>query len=135
MKYLMFILLLIFFYGCDPGYHIYISNKSSKELLILTSPSIESLYDPNIAYYDSILNHKLKEENGISTYSIRPYEQFRVFGNIGGIPTLKDLPFNYIKIVQEKDTLVLNSKEKILKSLIRENKKINHFYFKFNAME
>ena len=99
MKQLLFFLLLIIAStGCEPSYRIYIHNNSSSDLYIKTHPSIESLYDSHSLYYDSIITHKLKQEDKYSVYKVKPYDTFLILGTIGGGPTVSELAFDYIGI-------------------------------------
>lgn len=115
MKKILFILLVIFFFtGCEPGYRMYVRNSSSSDLYIKTQPSIESLYDAHSTYYDTIATYKVKQEGNYSIYSVKPNSTMLVWGNIGGSPTVNELPFDYVALINESDTIVLDSKEKIL---------------------
>jgi hypothetical protein len=119
----LIIILSVITYGCDPGYGVYIINRSERDLILKTNPSIESLYMEESIFYDTILAHKIKSEGSLSIYKLRPYEQFKIFGHIGKEPTLSEVPFSHIEIIQEGDTIILDTKKKIMESLIKESAK------------
>jgi hypothetical protein len=125
---LFFLLLIIVFTGCEPSYRVYIHNSSSSDLYIKTHPSIESLlYDTTSLYYDSIITHKLKQEDKYSVYKVKPYDTFLIFGTIGGGPTVSEFPFDYIALINGSDTTVLDSKEKIIEQAKQMDKKRNYY--------
>jgi hypothetical protein len=124
---LLSFLLIVFFAGCEPGYRIYVRNSSSSDLYIKTLPSIESLYDSHSTYYDSIVTYKIKQEGNYSIYKVKPYSTMLVWGTIGGSPTVKELPFDYIALISGSDTTVLNSKEKIIEQAKQVNRKRNFY--------
>lgn len=113
--------------SCDPNYNCYIRNDSSSNLYLKTRPSIESLYDKKSTYYDSIAKCKVQEEGTLSVYKINPNSTFRIYGHIGFTPSLTEIPFDYIEVVQGSDTTVLDDKEKILERLKQEGKTRKYF--------
>ncbi|MES2849317.1 MAG: hypothetical protein V4685_09685, partial [Bacteroidota bacterium] len=127
MKILFAFLVMVFlFTGCESGYRAYIHNNSSSPLYIKTYPSIESHYDYlRSSYYDSILIYKQKNEDSFSVYKINPYQKFLVWSQMADRPVLKELPFSYISLVSDIDTIILDSKEKIINEIkqLNEDKK------------
>lgn len=120
-------LVIIVFTGCEPSYRIYVRNSSSSDLYIKTHPSIESLYDSHSTYYDSIVTYKLKQEGNYSIYRVKAYNTMLVWGSIGGGPTDKELPFDFIALISGIDTTVLDSKEKIMEQTKQADKKRNFY--------
>ena len=127
MKNFIFIFILTVIIGCEPGYRIYVRNTSSTTVYLKTHPSIESLCLKQSSYYDSIIINKVKEEGDFSFYAIKPLNSFRVWGSIGGKPTLKEIPFDYVAIIRGSDTLILDNKEKIINQIKREGKKFDYY--------
>lgn len=129
MKHSIFLLILIVMIltSCDPSYNCYVRNDSSSVLYLKTHPSIESLFDKQSTSYDSVLTYKLNQEGKLSVYKVEPHSVFHIYGNIGFNPSLQEVPFDYIEIIQERDTIVLDSKEKILKRLEQEGKTRKYF--------
>ena len=129
MKYFLSLLTIMFFLiSCEPSYRIYIHNSSSANLYIKTYPSIESiLYDSTSSFYDSIISHKVKVEDKYSVYKIKPYDRILILGTIGGGPTVKELPFDYISLISFSDTIILDSKEKIIEQAKQVDKKRNFY--------
>jgi hypothetical protein len=114
--------------SCEPNYNCYIRNDSSSNLYLRTRPSIESLYDKKSTYYDSIISrYKVREEGTLSVYKVNPNSIFRIYGNIGLTPSLTELPFDYIEVIQGSDTTVLDGKDKILERLKQEGKTRKYF--------
>lgn len=83
--------------------------------------------DVESSYYDSVLIHKVGEEGRVSVYGIKPHSVFRLYGNIGLKPSLKEMPIDYIEIINGEDTIILDGKEKILDNLRQENKTRKYF--------
>lgn len=128
MQYLILVFLLaISLQGCDPSYSCYIQNTAPSDLYLKTDPPVESLIDQQSIYYDSILIYKVRDEDKLSVYEVKPNEVFRLFGHIGFSPRIAEIPFNYVEILQGNDTLVLDSKQKILDRL--KNKPGTRKYF------
>ncbi len=128
MKRLTVILMLaVVLYGCDPGYNCYVRNDASSILYLKTHPSIESQVDAQSIVYDSVLAFKVQEEGKLSVYKIEPYGVFRIYGRIGNNPSIQEMPFDYIEIIQGSDTIVLDSKQKILERLKQEGKTRRYF--------
>ncbi len=88
---------------------------------------MESLYDSHSTYYDSIIAYKLKQEGVHSIYKVKPYSTIRVWGNIGGSPSVKEFPFDYLALISSSDTTVLDSKEKIIERL-KQVDRMRNFY-------
>jgi hypothetical protein len=127
MKTLFLLVLVIMFMGCDPGYSVYIYNQSSSPLYFKTHPSIESFYDSaHLSYYDSLLAHRVKKDSLYSMYKIEPNSRFLVWSHIGVMPSINELPIDYIKIMNDRDTLILDSKEKIISQIKKTDKKFNY---------
>ena len=120
-------LLVIILAGCEPGYRIYIRNNASTTLYLKTSPAIESLYPKWTGYQDSILANKTSQEGRFAVYSIKPFNALRVWDNVGNKPTSNQIPYDYIEVISGADTLILNSKEKIIEQLKRGNKKFDYY--------
>jgi hypothetical protein len=123
MKHRIVILMLaVILYGCDPSYNCYVRNDSPSVLYLKTHPSIESQVDAQSIVYDSILAYRLHEEGKLSVYRIKPHGVFRIYGHIGFNPSIEEMPFDYVEIIQGTDTVILDSKEKILARLEQEGK-------------
>ena len=120
-------LLTVIFYGCDPSYNCYVRNDSSSVLYLKTHPSIESLFDKQSTHYDSVLSYKVDQEGKLSVYRVEPRGVFQIYGHIGFNPSLQEMPFDYIEIIQGSDTVVLDSKEKILERLKQEGQTRKYF--------
>jgi len=114
---------IIAFTGCEPGYRIYLRNNSSSDLFVKTNPSIESLYDSHSSYVDSIVTYKLKQESGYSFYKLKVHDTLMIWGNIGDKPTLGEMPFNYIAFINGVNTMILDSKAKIINQLKKLDKR------------
>ena len=127
MKNILFISTVLIFIGCEPSYRIEIRNNASTTLYLRTHPSVESLFPKWTGYYDSIIINKISQEGKFSLYGIKPFTTFRIWGNIGGKPTSKEIPFDFIEIIRGIDTLILDSKEKIISQLKREGKKFDYY--------
>jgi len=127
MKNLIVIFTILTLIGCEPGYRIYVRNNASTILYLRTNPSIESLYPKWTGYNDSILAHKVSQEGKFSLYSIKPFDAFRIWDNIGGMPTSKEIPFDYVAVIRGVDTLILDNKEKIANQLKRGGKKFDYY--------
>lgn len=127
MKNLLLIFILLIFIGCEPGYRIHIRNNASTTLYLKTHPSIESLYPKWTGYYDSIIINKISENGEFSLYGIKPFTTFRIWGNIGRKPTSNEIPFDYVEVVRGNDTLILDSKEKIINQLKKGGKKFDYY--------
>jgi len=118
---------IIILTSCDPGYSCYVRNDSPSILYLKTHPSIESLFDELSTSYDSILAYKTAQEGKLSVYRVNPYSVFRIYGHIGINPSLQEIPFDYIELIEGRDTVVLDSKEKILLRLKQEGKTRKYF--------
>jgi len=124
---LLLVFVVIVLTSCDPSYNCYVRNDSSSVLYLKTHPAIESLFDKLSTSYDSILSYKVNQEGKLSVYKIKPHSVFHIYGNIGFNPSLQEVPFDYIVIIQGGDTVVLDSKKKILKRLEQEGKTRKYF--------
>jgi hypothetical protein len=119
---LFFLSASVSFVSCEPGYGFYIRNNKNSDLILKTRPSIESLYPEKSAYYDSILTYKVSEKQGLSIYRVKPYDSLRIHGNIGSMTSKDQIPFDYIEIIQDNDTVILNGKQEIFDKLKQEGK-------------
>jgi hypothetical protein len=120
MRPLLLLCFLALATACDPSYSCYVLNNSGSPLYLKTHPSIESAFDRQAAYYDSAINHKVGPES--SFYRVKPGELFLIFGRIGFSPSVHEVPFDYLEIIQNGDTLVLDGKQKIYDRLVQEGK-------------
>jgi hypothetical protein len=128
MKQLIVIALsTVILYGCDPAYNCYVRNRSSSVLYLKTHPGVESLLPKESINYDSIAARKTAQEDKLSIYSVKPGETFQIYGHIGFSPSLEEVPFDHIEIIQKGDTVILDSKEKILGRLVQEGKTRKYF--------
>jgi len=126
MKNLLISFIVLTFIGCEPGYRIYIRNNAPTTLLIKTHPSIEFGYKLT-GYYDSIISNKVSQDGKFSLYIIKPFTTFRIYDNIGGKPTSNQIPFDYVEVIRGRDTIILDSKEKIINELKKGNKKFDYY--------
>lgn len=113
--------------GCEPSYRIYVRNHSPKDLYLRISPSVDSLYPKWMTYHDSLINIKVTQNENYALYIIKPAQVFRIWGYIGNVPKVADIPFNYVRLDDGTDSLILNSKDKIINQLKREGKKYDYF--------
>ena len=118
MKYFICLLLCLLFTSCDPAYRIYVYNKTTSDIYLKTKPAIVSRYDDESSYRDSIIKHRVSLIDGVGVYRIKPNDSFMISGAIGG-PTVEGMPFDWIELTSAKDTVILDSKEKIYKQIQR----------------
>ena len=123
-----FFIVLLMFVGCEPSYRVYIRNSSSSDVYFKTSPSIESLYDSTLSpfYYRLIFNYKINNDGKYSVYRLRPFDSLLLYGHIGGL-NVNDVPFDYIEIISNNDTTILESKSSIIDQLKAMYKKGNYY--------
>lgn len=115
--------------GCIPTYQCYVANDSDEVIYVVTTPSIESLYDERSIYYDSLMKLKYKSEGGSTIYYLKPHSMFRIYGSRGFQPVLEHVPFEYLAIVNSNDSLVFDGKAKILSALVRD-KRANRYFIR-----
>lgn len=121
------------FAACEPGYSIFVKNNSPTPLFVKTYPSIESFYDSaHSSYYDSILVRKVRTENNISVYKIDKYEKFLVWAYLDKKPMVNEFPFEYIALFSGSDSIVLDSKLKIIEAIKQAGGKKRNFYLEIN---
>ena len=103
--------MVFFITSCEPISKIYITNKSSDTLLLKFSPKQESLIkDPKNKTIQ-------RDSSGINSDGYRkifPHEEFLIWAIMGDYPTESTLPLKYIEISNKKDTVKIDSKEKMV---------------------
>ncbi len=122
MRYILPVILLVLFSGCDFGYTICVCNPTSSDIYIKTYPLVESLYEH--ASQNEILKRKIMQEGDSGIYKINAGDTLRIPGNLG-TPQIENLPFTYIAIIKNADTLELKGKQEILAHLKQMYKKKN----------
>jgi hypothetical protein len=118
----IFVFIVISLSGCDPIYQVLLVNKSADKVYVITKPGLEEIYAGS-TYYDSIVRVKVKNDDSLSKYLIEPNQVLKIFDDIGGKPTVKKFPFEYIQILKFKDTITLDSKQTILNNLITDKQR------------
>jgi len=121
------------FAACERGYSVFVRNTSPTPLFVKTYPSIESFfYSVHSSYYDSILVRKVRTENNISVYKIDKYEKFLVWAYLDKKPMVNEFPFDYIALFSGSDSIVLDSKLKIIEAVKQDGGKKRNFYLEIN---
>ncbi|MCG2794173.1 MAG: hypothetical protein L6262_11575 [Weeksellaceae bacterium] len=96
---------LIFLINCDAGYGVFISNKSTLDIQLITEPPIESrIVIKKGGEYDSIVIKRINQSEAIGIYRIHPLREIYLFSKIGYGPG-NYLPFREVKIIKDKDTI------------------------------
>lgn len=126
-KLIILSLICVSYWGCEPFYSVSIANNKTFPIYIKTYPSIESLYPKESVYYDSLLILKTGTENKYSVYRISPGFHIQLYVALGFRPFPRDIPFELIEIIKGADTIVLDSKEKILNQIDLESKKRRYY--------
>ncbi len=122
------LLISIIYLGCDPGYSVRIRNETTSPMYIKTAPSIESLYETGNIYYDSLLAIKTGQEGKLSVYKINPNYDLNLYDMLGFQPGLNYIPFDYLEFIKGNDTIILDSKEKILHQINPKSKKSRYYF-------
>lgn len=120
-------LILIALIGCEPGSRIYIHNNGTSPLYIKTHPSVDSLYPNNSLYYETIISHKLGIVDKYSLFRVEPLDSFLIWSVIGDIYNSDIIPYDYIELINNSDTLVLDSREKIFNQMKKRDEKFDYF--------
>jgi len=111
--------------SCDPGYSIFIENKSQKDIYIETEKNIEDyLALKKGSFYDSIISKKIKSLNNKGLYKLSSQDKIKLFGYIGK-PTASAFPYKIVKVINQKDTITI-SKNNLL-SILTKGK--NNYYY------
>ncbi|WP_162903433.1 hypothetical protein [Taibaiella koreensis] len=117
MKQLLLLFLLSFIVsGCEPSYRIYVCNNTSSDVYIKTHPEIESLYSTSNSYIDAIRRYKVGQAGKYGVYRLGSNDTLMLDGNIGS-PTIKEIPFDYISLISNNDTVILDNKVEIFKQI------------------
>lgn len=127
MKNIFFLIILTALIGCEPGSRIYIHNNGTSPLYIKTHPSIDSLYPKNSLAYETIISHKLDIVDKYSLFKVEPLDSFLIWSVIGDIYNSDIIPYDYIELINNSDTLILDSKEKIFNQMKKGDGKFDYF--------
>lgn len=125
----LLITILIGMISCDPSHEYYIEAKN-KDILIEIYPSLESVYCPDLKEVCAFAtSHRIRigEEKEKPVYLIKNGEEFSVYGGVGNQASVNGFPFDFVKIIHGSDTLLLKSKEEIMKKFVRK-KNTNKYY-------
>ncbi len=119
MKKIIMILFLGLLSSCDPGYNIYIANRSKSNILIETDPAISSrtFFSNSNPDNDSVLSKKVYSSNTNNLYKLTKNQEIRLFSNVG-FPSQNYFPYKSVKIIRDSDTLKIdksNMMQKIIK--------------------
>ncbi len=121
----MLLMCLSILVGCDPAYEYFIE-ANNDDVVVEIQPSLESIYCPDLKEVcDFATSHKIKE----GTYQIKSGDKFSVYGGVGTQASVNSFPFDFVKIIQGGDTLLLKGKEQILKKFVRD-KTSNKYYLR-----
>ena len=74
----------------------------------------EHIYPKWTDYHGSIVANKLSQDGKFSFYSINHFYTFLVWSTISSKPALNEFPFDYAEVLWGSDTLISDSKEKII---------------------
>lgn len=108
MKKIILILLLGLLAACDPGYSIYIANRSQNNIYVETENAIESdimLKKGNA--YDSIVLKKINSSGIKGIYQLHPNQTIFLLGYFG-VPTSDYFPYRSVKVIKDSDTLKID---------------------------
>lgn len=118
MKKYVYVSFLISLINCDTGYGVFISNKSSSDIHLITNPPIESrVAIQKGTEYDSIILKKINQSEETGIYKIHPSREIYLFSTIGYSPG-KYLPFKEVKIVKNRDTIQI-TEDNIAKKTVK----------------
>ena len=122
MKKIILILLLCLIASCDPGYNIYIANRSKSNIFVETDPAINSrtFFSNSNPDNDSVLSKKVYLSNTNNLYKLTKNQEIRLFGNVG-FPSQNYFPYKSVKIIRDSDTLKID-KNNLMQKIIKKEK-------------
>lgn len=108
-KSLIIILSCLLIVSCESAYRCNIVNDTDRRVVLRISPSI-------LRYVHGSYKEKLIEKNKSSMDSVficdlSPKETISLYADIGRIPKEKDLPYSYVEILIDNDTIRFNRVE------------------------
>ncbi len=111
--------------ACDP-ISTYIITTKQDHTVVEIYPSLESVYCPE--FNDPICkfarSHAIKE----GTYEIRSDEKMIVFAVLGTKGAVSQFPLEKVKIIRDKDTLVLQGREQIFERFVRGRSPLRYYF-------
>jgi hypothetical protein len=127
MKYSLNSLGLLLCFGlltnCDPAYEYFIEAKRG-DVTVEIHPSLESIYCPHLKDVCAFAKaHRIDE--GI--YRIARGEKLSIDGGVGIQAPVTSFPFDFVRVIEGNDTLLLKGKDQILKKFVRD-KPTNKYY-------
>ena len=110
MKKTVMILFLGLLASCDPGYVVYVANRSQNNIYLETDHAIESsLINKKGPAYDSIVLKKVNSSNARELYRLSKNQNILLFSNLG-VPTPDYFPFKSVKIIKDSDTIKIDKR-------------------------
>ncbi|WP_089856323.1 hypothetical protein [Chryseobacterium taeanense] len=108
MKKTVMILLLGLLASCDPGYVIYVANRSQNNVYLETDHAIESsLVSKKGPAYDSIVSKKVNPLRAKELYRLSKNQNILLFSNLG-VPNPNYFPYKSVKIIKDSDTIKID---------------------------
>lgn len=123
-------MIMILFLGllasCDPGYTVYIANRSTSNIYIETDPSIESkaFLKSDSINNNSITSKKIRSSDVKNRYQLNSNQEIKLFGNVG-FPSQNYFPYKSFKIIKGSDTIKIDKSNLIQK--ITKGKKSSYY--------
>lgn len=119
------ILFLGLLVSCDPGYTIYIRNKSQNNLYVETDRAIENrLVSKRGPICDSIISKKVGSSNLKELYKVNKNQNILLFSYLGA-PNSDYFPYKSVKIIKNSDTIKIDKNNLIQK--ITKGKNSNYY--------
>lgn len=113
------VLFHMFLSACDPAYEYSIAVEKS-DVMLEIHPTLESVYCPDLKdICEFSRNHAVKKIEDGAIYQIKRGEKFSVYGGAGTKASSNLFPFKFMKVIQGKDTIVLQDKNQILDKFIK----------------
>lgn len=132
MKYIFLVgVLALFCFACQPGYRVFLKNTSGKKITLITSPPLDPhINDLLFKKYDILVPMTIDTLEGV--YLVPNNAQTVIYSHLYkhmGVVSKEHFPFNYFKIVNDKDTIQLN-KDNYIDKLKKRDK--NSYYIDVN---
>jgi hypothetical protein len=109
--------------GCDPAFQYYIE-AGNDDVVVEVRPSLESLYCPDLnEICDFATSRRIKD----GTYQLKSGDKLRIYGGVGTQASVNRFPFDFVKIIHRRDTLLLKGKEQILGRFVRSGNSNKHY--------
>ena len=106
--------MLVVLVSCDPAYQVFIRNDLNENIVVTTVPSIESAFGRT-----STVPLHISSTDSSGTYRFSPGDEMVIDVRMGFHPELERFPYRQVYLISSEDTVVLDTKEKILRSLVR----------------